>query len=430
MSHSIDAHIIDKLLPYLITDYEKLSYVQKPGLKEAFISGDIQEFSLTYSDPSQIDYADAFYMLEKIGEEVLKSEAVICRAYLPKLQEVKDRYTLLHATSRGDDTTFFEQSAIIYGLPKMQYYRYAIRGLHAMLENIKKFDLSDARVVKAIVDLEPLVTENVPTSWDSITLPPLVSVTDNHVLSAPEIKQACEDAFLQYGVFGWQAIIAQPGERITFNVNQDKKVLCIPHNEDIKHRKYPLTKVRVDALIAHEIGTHIVRRQNGEQSPLSLLGTGLSGYLNGEEGIATYREQCVRGATQFSGSLGYLGISWVVGLDGTPRSFRGLYVIMVPYLFLSVIEQTFMSQLSLDLDMIEENVKRNAWARCVRIFRGVTGMSPGHCFTRDIIYLEGNIGIWQLLEADPSFEQNFSIGKYDPTNKEHVSILHELGLLR
>jgi hypothetical protein len=430
MSDSIDAHLLAKLTPFLITDYEKLQYNKKFGLRRDFISGKINEFELTYNEPQKIDYIEAFNSLDKVGEEVLCAESVVCRAYLSKIHEVKNRYLLLQASSRKDDKTFFEQSEVIYGLPKLQYYQYAMRGLRKTLENIEALQLADNRVRNAVDMLSPLQVEKTPTSWDSILLPDYVDDKDNHILTSAEVKVMCEAAFVEYGIDGWKVIVANNGDRITFNVNQEERVLYIPHDEDIRLRKYPLTLIRMEALIAHEIGTHVVRRQNGDNSSLALLGPGLADYLNGEEGIATYREQLVRGASQFAGIMGYLSVSWAVGLDGKPRNFRELFEIMVPYLFLSVIEQTSKSKLPLDLDSIDENVRRNAWARCVRTFRGVTGLNKGYCFTRDIIYLEGNIAIWQLLEAEPTASRNFSIGKYDPTNKEHVSILHELGLLK
>lgn len=429
MPNSLDSHLMTKLTPYLVTDYEKLHYTKVRGLKNSFLSGQIENVELTYSEPLLLNYEEAFHNLENIRNEVLQAETVVCRAYLPKLQELEHRYLLLEATSRQDDRKVLEQSEVIYGLPKLHYYKYALRGLDSLLSNVKELKVVDSRVERALSILSPLRVENTPSSWDSIVLPTPVSSLDNHILRTVEIKEMCEAALTEYGITGWRVIVDGPGERITFNVNQEDKILFIPNDEDISLRKYPLTGIRMKALIAHEIGTHIVRRQNGDSSPLALLGSGLAGYLNGEEGIATYREQLVKGASQFSGTMGYLAVSWAVGLDGKPRSFRDLFEIMLPYLFLSVIEQTAKSKLPLDLDTIEENAKRNAWARCIRTFRGVTGKNPGYCLTRDIIYLEGNIAIWQLLEAEPASELNFSLGKYDPTNKEHVGILQELGLI-
>lgn len=43
---------------------------------------------------------------------------------------------------------------------------------------------------------------------------------------------------------------------------------------------------RVEPLIQHEIGTHVVTYRNGESQPLSLLAVGLPGYEETQEGLA------------------------------------------------------------------------------------------------------------------------------------------------
>ena len=47
---------------------------------------------------------------------------------------------------------------------------------------------------------------------------------------------------------------------------------------------------RVEALIQHEVGTHIVTYQNGVVQPLLLLGAGLPGYEQTQEGLAMVAE--------------------------------------------------------------------------------------------------------------------------------------------
>ena len=59
-------------------------------------------------------------------------------------------------------------------------------------------------------------------------------------------------------------------------------------------------------LIVHEIGTHVVRRENGKRSKLRLLGIGLDNYERGEEGIATMREQVLNGNSESTDSCSFL----------------------------------------------------------------------------------------------------------------------------
>jgi uncharacterized protein (TIGR02421 family) len=54
---------------------------------------------------------------------------------------------------------------------------------------------------------------------------------------------------------------------------------------------------RVDALVQHEVGTHIVTAANGQAQPLHLLSTGLAGYEETQEGLAVLAEYIVGGLT-------------------------------------------------------------------------------------------------------------------------------------
>ena len=54
---------------------------------------------------------------------------------------------------------------------------------------------------------------------------------------------------------------------------------------------------RADALLQHEIGTHVVTHVNGSRQPLRLLGAGLAGYDETQEGLAVFAEYLVGGLT-------------------------------------------------------------------------------------------------------------------------------------
>jgi hypothetical protein len=64
----------------------------------------------------------------------------------------------------------------------------------------------------------------------------------------------------------------------------------------------------------------------------------------------------------------------------------------------------------------------------VRTFRGSDCKTAGACFTKDIIYREGNMGVWDLVKTNPEEMKQFNIGKYDPTNKRHMWVLAKLGI--
>lgn len=54
---------------------------------------------------------------------------------------------------------------------------------------------------------------------------------------------------------------------------------------------------RVEALLQHEVGTHIVTRHNGCRQPLRQLGIGMAGYEETQEGVAVLAEYLVDGLT-------------------------------------------------------------------------------------------------------------------------------------
>jgi uncharacterized protein (TIGR02421 family) len=56
-------------------------------------------------------------------------------------------------------------------------------------------------------------------------------------------------------------------------------------------------ETRVDALLQHEIGTHVITHINGSNQPLRLLGTGLAGCDETQEGLAVFAEYLVGGLT-------------------------------------------------------------------------------------------------------------------------------------
>ena len=54
---------------------------------------------------------------------------------------------------------------------------------------------------------------------------------------------------------------------------------------------------RLEALVAHEVGTHVLTFHNGERQPLRIFATGLAGYEELQEGLAVLGEYLVGGLT-------------------------------------------------------------------------------------------------------------------------------------
>ena len=157
---------------------------------------------------------------------------------------------------------------------------------------------------------------------------------------------------------------------------------------------------RVEALLHHEVGTHLVTYFNGQAQPLRLLQVGLAGYDALQEGLAVLSEYLVGGL-----SLGRLRTlaARVVAVD---RMIRG-----APFV------DTF--QLLVDGLGFEPRV---AHTILVRVYRG-GGL------TKDAVYLRGLVEVLRYLGRHGELEALFA-GKFA---SDHIPIVRELlfrGVLR
>ncbi len=429
-----DASLVSDLSLLALQDYEYIRYTNDRSIKDAFLANELPEPYFEYHDVDPLRVEERLADIETMAEVVGRFDDALVRvSYGDKLRELREKYELIRAARSGDDAAILDASIRLYGDPQQELFQHALEHARACLA-----------VVKGEYGSHPLVKRHIDTlgsivpashirhehSWGDIRLPEVRTYADDEALSSSGILRLMYAAFERYGIEGWHAIVDAPGERTTFSTDQERTTIFIPSDEDLLARRYPLTRERVESIIAHEVGVHVRRRVMGERSPLRLLGFGLAGYLRAEEGIATYAEQVRDGARHFAGILGYLSVGLARGVDGVGRTFRELYEILHSYMIVASLEHAFAYREKVDVEALCERAKRRAWARCVRTFRGTTGTTPGACFTKDIVYLEGNIAIWQLVTKEPEWVERFHLGKYDPTNEVHVSLLRELGMVR
>ena len=138
---------------------------------------------------------------------------------------------------------------------------------------------------------------------------------------------------------------------------------------------------RVEPLLHHEIGTHVVTYQNGARQPLTLLTVGLPGYDETQEGLAVLAE--------------YL----TGGLD--PRRLRVLAARVVA--IGKMLDGAGFLQIFDSLRNEHRIPARTAWSIAIRVFVG------GGC-VKDAIYLRGITRILEALADDCSLDVLF-VGK-------------------
>lgn len=415
--------------------YEYLSTepLAREKQKELFLRGQAinPEFNLHKIDPGDLDLkADLLFALKR---DIIQNEAdkIVAQAYRWRINEKIAELFLLKSAATGDMRKFKRWSEFIYGKPSKDVFDYTIGRIRLKIDaGLKSENLEIQEAAQNLLDVlgGPMSisgslttpTEEEASFARKITkdefkdIINIAEVDPKKKFNSQEIKEYFEKSLEVLNLSGWKVEIETGGTSI--NVGHEDKSIKIPEARTLTARS-------ISKLILHEIGTHIVRRENGERSRLMLLGLGLDRYLKGEEGIATMREQVSGGGPEdFAGFNGHLAIGLVYGYAGKPLDFRGTYEVLEKYFLLN----SLLNGEGLEKSKI--SASNNAWNNTLRVFWGADCKTPGVCFTQDIVYREGNIGVWGVIRENPDEMHRFSVGKYDPSNLRHIWILSQLGI--
>lgn len=402
--------------------------------KRQFVEGSIENPVLDYPKIDLEKLQRDEQGLLDLKKEILEQEAneTVRQVYRWRINEKLAELRMLRATAAGDMKRFQKYSEFVYGKPSSEIFAYTIQNLKLSYEKyldgenqearnaaVALFDalpqnLGEVKMVE-LPDGETLKAVQEQTMKELGSLIEIESPDDEKQYNAEEIHQIFTAALGTLQAEGWSVVI-DTGSKTGISVDQELKTIKIPESRKVSFNK-------LKTLIAHEIGTHVARRMNGERSKLQLLGLGLDRYEKGEEGIARMREQVFEDEVdEYTGFEGHFAIGLAYGSDAQPRTFREVYDVLQKYYYFKA--------------MIAKKAKEDplaasqtsAWNRTVRTFRGSDCTTPGACFTKDIIYREGNIDVWRAMKENPSEMMRLSVGKYDPANDRHVWILNQLGI--
>lgn len=385
--------------------------------KNKFLKKDIKNPVFKYPRLNKFNFENKFKELYILRKEVIKHESnrIVKEAYTKKIDEKIIELKMLKATKDMDDRKFFHHSKTLYGTPKKEFFYYTLSQIQKILKEEKRgpheyFDslLKKWRNRRKSLGIIPPEKINIIES-EIFNLP---IIEKRKFFDANEIKKTFEQALKKMGAKGFRVMIDSGGKCGDISVDQEKNII-IPKKRKVGRKK-------LISLIAHEIGVHVQRELNGENSKLKLLSLGLDHYLKGEEGLATYMGQRFAGFTDYAGLNGYLVVSLAAGIDGKKRDFREVFEIFKNYYLLMISHKKTNKRI--------KQAENFAWSRCTRVFRGTTGKTPGACFTKDIVYREGNVGIWKVVKKNPREARRFFVGKYDPSNPRHIWILDQLGI--
>jgi len=126
-------------------------------------------------------------------------------------------------------------------------------------------------------------------------------------------------------------------------------------------------------IIVHDIGTHVIRSENGLSQPYKFFARGFPGYLKTEEGLAVYNEERNNCLNNFVLKV-YAGRVLAV-----EQALKGSF------------GDTFKS-------LSRYFTKNTAWRLTLRAKRGISDTSKPGAFTKDIAYLMGYYSIKDFVE--------------------------------
>jgi hypothetical protein len=382
--------------------------------RELFLNNEIENPKFVYKQsPQYVSNLDAIHTL-RLQMQSEEKDAVVLDLYEHKLQKLEQRDEFLQALIAGKDTDFYRASVKLFGKPKKKYFSYVAKQITALCKQSQTADPAVATRLKRIVS--KIDQTNVDISAD--ILPPVVD-TGVEITTVEEVTDIFQTTLDRFAITDWTLQVASSA-RTRFAVSPFSQVVHIPNQTQLLRRPKKLTDVHTAALAEHEIGVHVRRAHEGMNSPLKLLQVGLDSYLPGEEGLAGYVQQQIEGASEFYGFDRYFAACLATGMDGTKRDFRAVFSIMTDYYTLKYAAE----------DEVNAAAFRAAWDVCVRIFRGTSGQTPGTICTKDIVYLEGNIGIWHLISDKPDVFESLFLGKFNPLLSRHVKSLQTLGILK
>lgn len=394
--------------------------------KKSFLSDLLTEPPLVQQLGKQFDDLAEEYKINILEERIFKSTSLpseVSSLYLDKLNELRSKlrlYRLLRTSivlGINNRTESVREIENIYGVPSYDVFN------HLRLKLREQYLKQTFPVIRSYHyrNLAPIF-DDIPQS--SVTdLEVVISASDKDdsvpITNATTVRKYIISSLRNLEISGW-TVEYNKIPYGNFRVSPKRKKIIVPNTNLLMVRKgeRQLTEKRLEAIVEHEISTHVLRSVNGGKTPLKLLSVGLAGYLHGEEGIATVREQEVLGATDYASPNTYFALGIAYGLDrgGEKRSFLETFKVLHDYFYV-------IGGLS------GANSKSKAFAACYRLYRGATGSGTSVILTKDRVYREGNIAIYKLLTEFPERKSWFDVGKFDPTNGRHVRLLTDLSLL-
>lgn len=365
-----------------------------------------------------------------------ESQRAICAAYSSVIDEAIAKNDLCLAAIHGDAQRFAAENYFVYGCPDEDVFRSAVEWLRtdtaATPAATGRLERLRDDVLRAIPALQGNTARFLPSKAT------YERVRNLHYAPGGYMEQLFGSEGLPHGGLVerqlgdaiCRRVLRRIGSDYTLADSRDG-VWGVDHlnRQVLRPPSYMLTPEGFAGIVCHEIGSHLLEVVNGSQQSLLLLKTGLSRYEHGNEGRALLREQIIHpGHTDFLtyapwryNVAKHVLVSLAVGHEGRPRTFAEVYA--AAYALFAFWQERQQPGLA----HADRAAHDKAWHLTVRLLKGTAGQ--GGAYTKDVVYLEGNIRCWRIARHHPEMILHGDLGKFDIANSQHIALLRQLDIL-
>ena len=385
--------------------------------EEKFLSGEIRNPQFVYDKLNSADFDEAAEKIQEIGNKILNHPSLPPShrgIYEEFIVDYSKKTTLLNyaqqynnAKSEGEKKAVAEKYRHLniesYGEPDEDTYRSLLGGKLNAIHSKKLTGKADElrKELFGIVNFKPGM--DIPERFrpSDETVEWMHSVAESlygGMLSHIPNEQEEFDPYELHKIFtdiieeefnndsegyagaaeGWTVSVEKA---TSINVKSSEKKIVIPDNGMMRSRK------KVENLVVHEIGVHMLRSITGGETNILPLKYGLSGYYDTEEGLGVVMEQALSGKFAERGVDHYI-TAGLAHFDN--KDFREAFEIKWRLSLLGSVDDE--SEVS-DEQIVK--AKKTAFTQTLRSFRGTNDMP----LFKDLSYYNGSVEVWKYLES-------------------------------
>jgi len=365
-----------------------------------------------------------------------ESHEGVRQAYIAKIDELIKQNEVVIASLLNDRAHFADANRSLYGQPDALLFAAVCDWLRTQADQAVEHTnvtiaVAAKNMLQAIPKLEGDQAYIIPDERCFQTVRTLHFAHNGYIDQLFEGRAIPDSIFGTEGDDTLQTAIRAVGSTYSI-VDSSDELWGVLHDRHAVARplNQTLSRAAFMGIIAHEVGSHLLERENGLRQPLQLLSIGLDRYESSNEGRAFLREQIMYDTphTMTTTSaweyivLLYFACALSAGLAGEQYDFRSLYEAILPIC-------TFFQTLRYPHDSLLARTQAMAetWNLCVRICKGTDG--TGGAYLKSQVYLSGNITSWQLAAQDAAIIFLGDEGKFDIARSDHRDILRSCAVL-